>query len=101
MTDQLSGVVPIVPTPFTADEEIDFEGLQACVGFAERSGLGAVCLPAYASEFYKLSDSERRAVVTEAIDAGGRVKIVAQANHPSARVAARVAADYEGLGASF
>ncbi|HUY31954.1 MAG TPA: dihydrodipicolinate synthase family protein [Pirellulales bacterium] len=97
---QLAGVVPIVPTPFTADEEIDFAALRGCVAFAGRAGLEAVCLPAYASEFYKLSDAERRAVVHEAIGAGG-VKIVAQANHPSARVAARVAEEYEGLGASF
>jgi len=99
---QLKGVVPIVPTPFTADEEIDFEALRACVEFAARAGLGAVCLPAYASEFYKLSDLERHAVVAAAIDAtDGGVKIVAQANHPSARLAARVAEEYEGLGASF
>jgi dihydrodipicolinate synthase/N-acetylneuraminate lyase len=99
---QLTGVVPILPTPFTADEEIDFEALRACVAFATRAGLGAVCLPAYASEFYKLSDLERRAVVAAAIDAtGGGVKIVAQANHPSAKLAARVAEEYEGLGASF
>ena len=104
MTDQpqLTGVVPIVPTPFTADEEIDFEAIRGCVAFACRAGLKAVCLPAYASEFYKLSDLERRAVVKEAIGAtDGSVKIVAQANHPSARLAARVAEEYEGVGASF
>ena len=104
-TDQrreLAGVVPIVPAPFTADEEIDFEAIRRCMAFAMRAGLKAVCLPAYASEFYKLTDAERRAVVNEAIGGSdGSVKVVAQANHPSARVAAQVAEMYEGLGASF
>jgi 4-hydroxy-tetrahydrodipicolinate synthase len=100
--DQLAGVVPIVPTPFTQDEEIDLAAIGNLVAFAHRAGLRAVCLPAYASEFYKLSDVERRSAVRAAIGAAdGKLKIVAQANHPSARVAARIAAEYEGLGASF
>jgi 4-hydroxy-tetrahydrodipicolinate synthase len=98
----LDGVVPIIPTPFTADEQIDFDALAACVQFAVKSRLGAVCLPAYASEFYKLSDAERRRAVETAIDAAGdKLAVVAQANHPSARIAAQIAADYEGLGASL
>lgn len=97
----LDGVVPIIPTPFTADEQIDFEALGACVRFAARSRLAAVCLPAYASEFYKLTDAERRQVVEAAIKAAGdSIAVVAQANHPSARVAAQIAQEYEKLGAS-
>jgi 4-hydroxy-tetrahydrodipicolinate synthase len=97
----LHGVVPIVPTPFTEHEEIDFEALGRCVRFAAASSLAAVCLPAYASEFYKLSDAERQAVVESAIAAAaGSLAVVAQANHPSARIAAEVAHRYEGLGAS-
>jgi 4-hydroxy-tetrahydrodipicolinate synthase len=101
MTIVLDGVVPIIPTPFTADEEIDFDALGACVRFAARSRLAAVCLPAYASEFYKLTDDERRQVVEAAIKAAGdSIAVVAQANHPSARVAAQIAQEYEKLGAS-
>jgi 4-hydroxy-tetrahydrodipicolinate synthase len=98
----LDGVVPIIPAPFTADEQIDFDALAACVQFAASSRLGAVCLPAYASEFYKLSDAERRRAVETAIQAAGdKLAVVAQANHPSARIAAQIASDYEGLGASL
>jgi 4-hydroxy-tetrahydrodipicolinate synthase len=60
---ELHGVVPVVPTPFRADESIDLEGLSACIDFAVRCGVCAVCLPAYASEFYKLTEAERRLVV--------------------------------------
>lgn len=102
MTFPLSGVVPIIPTPFTADEQIDFEALGECVRFAARSRLSAVCLPAYASEFYKLTDAERRQTIEAAIQAAGdSIAVVAQANHPSARIAAQIAQDYESLGASL
>ena len=69
----LTGVVPIIPTPFRSDEQIDFDGISRCVQFAMSSGLPAVCLPAYASEFYKLSEAERaRCVETAIAAAGGR-----------------------------
>lgn len=98
----LAGVVPIVPTPFTADEEIDLPALEGLIEFAVGCKLSAVCLPAFASEFYKLCDAERETVVGTAIRAAaGRLPVVAQANHPSAVVAARVARRYEELGASF
>jgi 2-keto-3-deoxy-L-arabinonate dehydratase len=102
MPKLLHGVVPIIPTPFTADEEIDLQALGRCVEFAADAGLPAVCLPAYASEFYKLSEAERAQVVETAVAAAkGRVGIVAQANHPAARIAAQFAQRYEALGADY
>lgn len=90
----LSGVVPIVPTPFREDEEIDEEGLKRLIEFAISNRLEAVCLPAYASEFYKLTDEEKRRVVKIAVDhAGGRIKIMAQSNHPSLKAAITLAQD--------
>ena len=47
----LTGVVPLLPTPFTGTEEIDEAALRRLIEFAVSSGLEAVCLPAYASEF--------------------------------------------------
>lgn len=97
---ELRGVVPVVPTPFRADESIDLEGLSACIDFAVRCGVCAVCLPAYASEFYKLTEAERRLVVETAIRAAaGRVAVLAQSNHPSARCAAELARRHADLGA--
>jgi 4-hydroxy-tetrahydrodipicolinate synthase len=52
----------------------------------------AACLPAYASEFYKLTDAERLLVVKIAVEqAAGRLQIVAQSNHPSLKVATQLA----------
>src|SRR6187200_3212453 len=88
----LSGVVPIVPTPFHENEEIDEEALTRLIDFAVAGGISAVCLPAYASEFYKLTDEERLKVVRIAVDhARGRLQVVAQSNHPSLKNAIRLA----------
>jgi len=97
---RLRGVVPVIPTPFRADESIDLDGTAACIEFAVRCGVGAVCLPAYGSEFYKLTEAERREVVETAIrSSAGRVAILAQSNHPSARCAADIARRHADLGA--
>jgi 2-keto-3-deoxy-L-arabinonate dehydratase len=91
-TKELYGVVPIIPTPFTSNEEIDETSLRKLVEFAIEAGVGAACLPAYASEFYKLTDDEKLRVVRVAVEqASGRLQIVAQSNHPSLKVAIRLA----------
>ncbi|QMW06026.1 dihydrodipicolinate synthase family protein [Spirosoma foliorum] len=90
--NELFGVVPIIPTPFTENEEIDEDALRSLIDFAIDGGIKAVCLPAYASEFYKLTDDEKLQVVRVAVErAAGRLKIVAQSNHPSLKVAIRLA----------
>jgi 4-hydroxy-tetrahydrodipicolinate synthase len=92
MSKPLYGTVPIVPTPFNEDETIDERALRNLINFAIASGLQAVCLPAYASEFYKLTDDERLQVVKIAVEqAAGRLQIVAQSNHPSLKVAIELA----------
>lgn len=92
LTNELFGVVPIVPTPFTENEEIDESALRNLIDFAIAGGIKAVCLPAYASEFYKLTDEEKLQIVRVAVEhAAGRIKIVAQSNHPSLKVAIRLA----------
>lgn len=88
----LQGVVPIVPTPFTEADEIDVLALQNLIEFAISRGIDAVCLPAYASEFYKLSDAEKLQVVSVAVEqSAGRLQIVAQSNHPSLKSAIALA----------
>ena len=85
---EIEGIVPVVPTPFDNDGHIDEEGLRRLIDFCVTGNACAVCLPAYAGEFYKLSDQERQEVVRIAVDqADGRIPVIGQANHPSSRVA--------------
>jgi 4-hydroxy-tetrahydrodipicolinate synthase len=99
----IDGIVPVVPTPFRAgDEAVDLDALDGLIDFATRLDVAAVCLPAYAGEFYKLSEDERFAVVERAVRASrGRVAVMAQSNHPSARHAAAIARRNEELGADL
>lgn len=96
----LFGVVPIVPTPFKENEEIDEKALRDLIEFAIASGIQSVCLPAYASEFYKLSDEEKLKVVKIAVNqAAGRIQIVAQSNSPSLKIAIQLAKTNVAAGA--
>ena len=69
--------------------------------FAINAGVCGVCLPAYASEFYKLRDAERRELVFQAISIlNGRLPVVAQVNHVSTAYVAETARDLERAGAA-
>ncbi|MCC7085063.1 MAG: dihydrodipicolinate synthase family protein [Pirellulales bacterium] len=97
----IRGVVPVVPIPFLPDESIDEESFDRVVEFVVSRKLAALCLPAYGSEFYKLTEGEREWAVGAAITASAeRVPVIAQANHGSSRVAAQLARRYEKLGAN-
>ena len=98
---QIRGMVPVIPIPFREDESVDPDGLAALCAFAADRDVGAACLPAFASEFYKLSADERGEAVRVAVQAvGGRIPIVGQANHGSARLAAELARANEKAGAA-
>ena len=97
---KISGIVPVLPTPFLPDESLDLESLRKLVRFCAEKRFSAVCLPAYASEFYKLTMAERYEVVRVAVDAAnGETQVIAQSNHYSGMRAAEIAARNEQLGA--
>lgn len=98
---RISGIVPIIPTPFTVEEEIDWPSLRRLVDFACAVGACATCLPAYASEFYKLSEPERLRLVSEAVQhAAGRLPVFAQVNFVSVIQAVETAREAQRAGAS-
>lgn len=100
MLKEIGGIVPIIPTPFRSDDSIHEQDLRRIVRWIGEHGAGGICTPAYASEYYKLTDIERDEVVSVVIEENdGRVPVVAQANHGSASVAAATAARYEQMGA--
>lgn len=97
----IQGVVPILPTPFRADDEVDLGALGVLVDFAIAAGAAAVGTPAFGSEFYKLTDSERLRVLESVMArANGRIPVVAQCNHHSPRYAAHLARQAEEMGAA-
>lgn len=98
---QIDGIVPVIPTPFDPDEEIDWAALQTLLDFAASADVNAVCLPAYASEFYKLTETERREVIVVAVEhLRGKVAVIAQVNYPATLQAARSVREAQKDGAS-
>jgi len=97
----IDGIVPIIPTPFLGDDKPDWESLQGLIDFAHAAGACAICLPAYASEFYKLSEDERREAVGRAVEyAAGKLPVIAQVNFANPHMVAQAAAVAKGNGAT-
>ena len=59
----LTGVLPVLPTPFTPQDEVDCAALSGLVDFAAAGGVKTVVTPAFGSEFYKLDGGERQRVI--------------------------------------
>jgi dihydrodipicolinate synthase/N-acetylneuraminate lyase len=59
MKAALEGVIPILPTPFTAEGAIDDAGFSRVIDAALNAGVSAVAMFGLASEYYKLADAER------------------------------------------
>jgi dihydrodipicolinate synthase/N-acetylneuraminate lyase len=97
----IDGIVPIVPTPFDASECIAWEEVPTLIDFALLAGACAVCLPAYASEFYKLSEDERVRLAAEAVrHADGRLPVIGQVNHYSSARTVEMAVGLQRQGVS-
>lgn len=89
---RVQGIVPVIPIPFEENEEVDERALRRLVDFAASCGVSAICLPAYGSEFHKLSEEERALVVRVAVEqAAGRMLVIAQSNHASSKIARSIA----------
>lgn len=98
----IEGIVPILPTPFDQQGGVDHGEFSRLVDFAIRSGAAAVGFPAFGSEFYKLDADERSSAIESVLAASdGRIPVIVQCNHATARVAARLASLAEKQGAQL
>jgi 4-hydroxy-tetrahydrodipicolinate synthase len=92
----------VISIPFDANEDIDETALRRLIDFAVQAGVSAICLPAYGSEFYKLSDVERAGVVKIAVEqAAGKLLVMAQSNHGSSKIALSIARENIRAGADL
>ncbi len=94
------GVFAIPVTPFDAAGELDVESLRRCVDFCIQAGAHGVVAPVNASEFFTLTEVERRRVVeVVAEQTGGRRPCVAGVTGASTQIAAELARHARGAGA--
>ena len=98
----LTGVLPVLPTPFTPQDEVDCAALSGLVDFAAAGGVKTVVTPAFGSEFYKLDGGERQRVIETVLAraAEKNLRVVVQCNHTTPRLASRLAAEAKSLGAA-
>jgi 2-keto-3-deoxy-L-arabinonate dehydratase len=79
----LHGCIPILVTPFADDGSLDLESLEREIDWVLAEGASGVACVAIASEGYKLTETERDAVITATVaKVGGRVPVVASADGP-------------------
>ncbi len=87
---RLSGVFPVLPTPFGADGAVDPDALARLVAFAIEAGADGIVYPGMASEVETLTPEERRLMVAALGKAlGGRRPFIvgASAADPAAAAA--------------
>ncbi|HOQ27826.1 MAG TPA: dihydrodipicolinate synthase family protein [Armatimonadota bacterium] len=95
----IDGMVPVLITPFGEDEAVRVEDTERQVEVAVRSGVSAICLPAYGGESHKLAEAERMDLIRTAVNsARGRIPVIAHCSHASVRLAGELARRSADLG---
>jgi 4-hydroxy-tetrahydrodipicolinate synthase len=81
MTERLTGILPVLPTPFGADDAVDAAALRRAVRFAIQADVDGVVFPGFASEVETLSAEERAALLRAVVsEIEGRVPVIAGAS---------------------
>jgi 4-hydroxy-tetrahydrodipicolinate synthase len=102
LTPPVSGVLPIAPTPFLADEDLDLPSQRRVVDFLVDAGVSGICILANFSEQFSLSDVERDQLTDVVLEqAGCRVPVIVTTSHFSSRIAAERCRRAERAGASM
>jgi 2-keto-3-deoxy-L-arabinonate dehydratase len=100
MPSPLTGVYPIVNTPFHADGSIDFASQDRLVDFLLEEGAHGLGLFGNASEGYALESGERIELMKRiARRVDGRVPLVASSGHTGTAAAVALSKEMEDLGA--
>ena len=101
MSQQLSGVLTALATPFTAEDQIDEVLLRRLVDRSIDGGVAGVVACGSTGEFAAMTGAERRLLVETVVEqAAGRVPVVAQTGAVSTREAVDLSRHAESAGAS-
>ncbi len=101
MTKFNPGLVHTPLTPFTHDQQIDFDTYAKLIDFHIANGADSIAVPMQAGESVSLTDVQKREVITFAVkQAKGRVPVIAHATDSGTAIAASLAAFAEKTGAS-
>ncbi len=99
LTARLRGVLAFTPTPFTARDSLDVDGLAQHVDYLVNAGVHAVVACGGMGEFFSLELDEYRATIRTVVEAArGRVPVLAGIGHGT-RVATQLAEYAASVGA--
>jgi len=98
----LKGVLPIAPTPFHDDGNLDLDGMRRVLDFMIDQGVDGICILANYSEQFALSDAERETLLRLSTEhVAGRVPIIATISHYATQTAAERARNAADAGAAM
>jgi len=98
----LCGVVPIAPTPFRDNGDLDLESQRRVFDCMLDQGVDGICILANYSEQFLLTDEERNSLLDLALErVAGRVPVVVTCSHFSTRIAAERARRAAAAGAQM
>jgi 4-hydroxy-tetrahydrodipicolinate synthase len=96
-----TGVIPILATPFSDDEQIDLESWQRLIEFMVGCGVDGITILGVLGESNRLTDEERGLLIkTAAAVVGGRMPIIVGTSHTGTRVVQYLSRMAEDLGAT-
>lgn len=68
----ISGLIPILATPFTSDGDVDYPSLRRLVAFELKCGVDGLGVLGYASEAFSLDEQERVSIIAAVADESDR-----------------------------
>lgn len=102
-TDKIySGILPVVPTTFFEDGDLDLESQRRALDCIIDQGADGACILANFSEQFLLTDAERDTLLSVCLDhVAGRIPIIVTCSHFSTRFAVERARRAEEAGAAM
>jgi 4-hydroxy-tetrahydrodipicolinate synthase len=89
MTKPYRGVLPIAPTPFKENGDLDLDGMRRVLDCMIDQGVDGICILANYSEQFLLTDEERNVLQDLSLrHVAGRVPTIVTCSHFSTRIAA-------------
>lgn len=102
MASPLTGILPVVPTPFHADGTLDPEGMRRVLDCTIDQGADAICILANYSEQFVLSDDERATMMGVCLEhVAGRVPMIVTVSHFYTGIVVERAKAAEAMGADM
>ncbi len=102
MKSPLTGILPVAPTPFFDDGQVDVEGMRRVLDCMIDQGVDAICILANYSEQFLLSDEERAVLTKVSLEhVAGRVPVIVTISHFANEIVVARAKEAQALGAAM